>query len=1032
MKTRFLFLMAVCFLAVTTAMAQITVKGQVLSSTDGEGLIGAAVQEVGTTNGAVTDYNGNFSLKVKEGASLKISYVGYIPQTLKAKANMVITLKEDTKALDDVVVIGYGVQKKSDLTGAVASVKEADLMNRSTTDAASALQGKVAGLQIINSSGAPGEEAQIRVRGYSSNGSGNGPLIVVDGLKVDNISYLDPGMIESIEVLKDAASAAIYGVEAGNGVVLVTTKTAKAGHTSITYDAKFINQSLAKKAELFDGDGYVEYQKYIGKLTDEILANRGYEPGMNYNWYDQVFEPTWAQQHSITFQGGNEKGHFLAAINYAHNNGIVKGDKDVYNRLSGMLNADYQIKDWLKIGTTNTLTKMDSKSVSQRGFGSSLNSVVSLDPLTPDYYDTYAETPAYFQQHYPDEASALRAPNGKYYGTSLYLQEATGSPLFQRDRTDASNEGFNLRGTAYLDFTPFKGFVFTSRFGYRIGHNNVKSYQEPYWLTPMASDVNYTLSAQNNTNYYYQWENFANYTKTFAEKHNFGAMIGMSWTEHHIDNMSVSANGTNILKGYAENYRYPDYFLDDVKKSVGNAPSDNRNLAYFGRVTYNYDNKYYVQANFRADAYDSSKLDKSERWGYFPAFSAGWTISNEKFFKDIVNTDVFNFLKLRTSWGRNGNINSLSGYQYSSSVNLNSQWYQYNVDASTQTYGTAPEDKQPNPNLVWESSKQFDLGLDARFLNNRLTFTFDYYHKTTEDLLLQYTPVPEAGFKNGFMNAGKIMNEGFEFELGWRDQIGELQYSVNANAATLKNEVLKLNPQVTFINGTGGGVSGLNYKVMTRVEEGQPLWFFRGFDFVGVNPETGKPIYTDINGNRTETITDGDAKYIGSAIPTFNYGLTINLAYKGFDFTLFGTGASGAKIFSLMYSADRLETNTLKTFFENSWRNPGDNAKYPDMRAVASDWYFWSSSASLFSANYFKIKQIQLGYTLPKSITKKFACENLRVYASLDDFITFTSYPGADPEVAGGHASGRHQDSGYDSGVYPTSKKFVLGLNITF
>ena len=379
-------------LAVTTAMAQITVKGQVLSATDGEGLIGAAVQEVGTSNGAVTDANGNFSLKVKEGASLKVSYVGYLSQTLKAKANLVVKLQEDTKVLDDVLVVGYGVQKKSDVTGAVASVKEADLRNRSTTDAAAALQGKAAGIQIINTSGAPGEAAKIRVRGYSSNSGELGPLLIVDGAKVDNIQYLDPSMIESMEVLKDAASAAIYGAQAGNGVVLITTKTGNSapGLPSFTYNAKFTAQSLAKKAELFGADEYIKYQKAIDPTFEQTLKDNGYN-GESYNWFDQVFEPSWSQQHSLTFQGGNEKGHFLGALNYVKNNGIVKGDDDVYNRFTAQINADYQITKWLKVGTNNSIEKWSMKSVSQYSYGSLLNSVMSLDPLTPDFYDNISD-----------------------------------------------------------------------------------------------------------------------------------------------------------------------------------------------------------------------------------------------------------------------------------------------------------------------------------------------------------------------------------------------------------------------------------------------------------------------------------------------------------------------------------------------------------------------------------------------------------------------------------------------------------------
>ena len=1031
-KCKTLCIIAVLSLFTLGSFAQSVVKGIVKDET-GEGVMGATVKVEGTNDGAVTDMNGNFTVNPGPKASLLVSYVGYVTQrvNVKGKTSVEVTLQTDEQSLNELVVVGYGVQRKSDLTGSVASVKEADLQNRSTTDAAAALQGKVSGVQILNSSGAPGQGAQIRVRGYSSNAGNLQPLLIVDGLKVDNIQYLDPSMIESMEVLKDAASAAIYGAEAGNGVILITTKNGRPGHSSITYDVKFINQRLGKKADLLEANDYIDLQKYIGNFQENTTELGGWD-GKNHNWLDATFEDSWAVQHSLTFQGGNDKGHFLAALNYVDNDGIVVGTQDTYKRLTAQINADYQIKKWLKIGTTNSIEKWETKSVSERGYGSALNSAMSLDPLTPAFRNSIDECAAAMKDAYLTGKAVPTTADGQYYGTSAFLEEATGNPIFQVNKSEGNTGGWTLRGTAFLDFNPIEGLIFTSRVGYRVYHSTSHSYTAPYYLTPLAQSPDYSISGSANTGWYYQWENFVNYNKTFAEKHNLGVMAGMSWTENNTDNFSISATGGDILTGYTPNYRYINYLQASVDPNVNNAPGLSRNLSYFGRLTYNYDNRYFFQANFRADAYDSSKLFKDNRWGYFPSFSVGWTVSNEKFFKDNVDTDVFSFLKLRASWGRNGNVNVLSGYQYSSAVNLNSQWYQYSVGDATQTLGTAPEDKLPNPDLTWETSEQVDLGLEARFLSNRLSLGIDWYNKNTKDLLLQYTPVPEAGYKNSYMNAGKVQNTGFEFELGWKDNINDFVYSVNANLSTLKNEVKELNAMVPRITGTAGGVSGLNYKVMTCVEEGHPLWYFRGFDYVGVNSNTGAPIYRNINGEEVAVVQDGDLTDIGSAIPDVTYGITINLAYKGFDFTLYGTGAAGCDIFSLLYSADRSRTNTLSTYWKDSWKQPGDNAKFADMKQVASDWYYWSSSASLFNASYFKFKQIQLGYTLPKSITKKVFIENLRAYVSLDDFFTITSYPGCDPETALGYGSAGLKDSGYDSGVYPTSKKIVFGLNVTF
>ena len=438
----------------------------------GAPVVGAAVVVVGNASiGAVTDVNGAFRLNVPAGANINVSCIGYADQTFSTANQSVfnVVLKEDTEFLEETVVIGYGVQKKSDLTGAVASVRSDDLKDRSTTDAAAALQGKAAGVQIINTSGAPGAGADIRVRGYSSNSGNIGPLLIVDGLKVDNIQYLDPSMIESMEILKDAASAAIYGAQAGNGVVLITTKSGESGNAHITYNGRFTLQSLGKKAEIFHAKDYIEYQSYIGNITEDLLKSNGYydasgKPQYDTDWYDETFQPSWSKQHGITFQGGNNKGHFFASLNYVNNDGIVVGKKDVYNRLTAQVNADYNLFKWLTVSTNNSIEKWDRKSVSS-GYGSVLNSVVSIDPLTPAYISDIKDTPIDMQAHYAagDPIPTDPLHNNDFYGTSKYLQEATGNPLFQRDKTDSSSGGFNIRGSMAANFMPFKGFTFTSR-----------------------------------------------------------------------------------------------------------------------------------------------------------------------------------------------------------------------------------------------------------------------------------------------------------------------------------------------------------------------------------------------------------------------------------------------------------------------------------------------------------------------------------------------------------------------------------------
>ncbi|MBR5670559.1 MAG: SusC/RagA family TonB-linked outer membrane protein [Bacteroidales bacterium] len=1010
------------------------VSGKVVDG-NGEPVAGASVVVVGQTSmGTATDMDGTWRLSVPDRANISISCIGYVSQTVSVAGRSVIdvTLEEDSEFLEETVVIGYGVQKKSDLTGAVASVRSDDLVNRSTTDAAAALQGKAAGIQVLNTSGAPGEGASIRVRGYSSNSGSIGPLLIVDGLKVDNIQYLDPSMIESMEVLKDAASAAIYGAQAGNGVVLITTKTGAAnnGTAHITYNGRFTLQSLGKKAEIFGAKDYIEYQTYIGNLSDELLKANGYN-GTDTNWYDATFQPSWAIQHGITIQGGNNKGHFLTALNYVNDDGIVVGKKDVYQRLTAQINADYQLFKWFNVSSNTSFEKWSRKSVSS-GYGSVLNSVVSIDPLTPPYISRLEDTPGGMQEHYAAGDPIPRDPlhNNDFYGTSKYLEEATGNPLFQRDKTDSSQGGINIRGTLAANLMPFNGMTITSRFGYRIADGNSHSYSTPYWLTAMANDKNYSISANVNTSYYYQWENFANYLRTFG-KHTVGAMVGMSYTESHSDNASISSSGPDILKGYDENFRYIDYLTSDATKSVGNAPSVSAQLSYYGRLQYGFDNRYNIQANFRADAYDSSKLSKQARWGYFPSVSAGWTISNEPWFRDNVNRDAVSFLKLRGSWGINGNINVLSGYRYSTSITLNGEMYQYDLAAGDgrPSYGSRPSGLA-NPDLKWETSEQLDFGLDARFLRNRLTFTADWYRKFTNDLLVSIAPLPEIGVSSTTVNAGKVLNTGLEFELGWKDQIGDFAYSVNANLSTLHNEVLEVHALLDRL--TQDPVSGLNEKLQTAFEQGYPIWYFRGFKYDGVDQATGAPKYLDKDGKSVATVTDNDKVYLGEGIPNLTYGITVNLAYKGFDLVVFGTGVAGNEIYNLMVSADRPKVNSLTTYWKNSWGNPNvekSTAKYPDMKQVAASWDFFSSDACIFDGSFFKIKQIQLGYTFPRRLTQKALISDLRLFVSMDDYFTFTKYPGADPETASYNNS---TSRGVDSGSYPTMKKMVFGVNLTF
>ena len=1020
---RISMILATLVLGMGMAFAQNhTISGTVVDGFD-EPVIGASIIVVGNTSvGTVTDVNGKFTLNVPASANVEVSCIGYKSQTLSTANQTVfnIVLVEDTEFLEETVVIGYGVQKKSDLTGSVASVKEADLRNRATSDAGAALQGKVSGVQVITSSGAPGAGAEIRVRGMSSNSGNLGPLLIVDGLKVDNIQYLDPDMIESMEILKDAASAAIYGAQAGNGVVLITTRNgSKAKDGNVFYNGQFSLSSLARKLDVLNAKDYIAYGKEYGFLTDERLSSSGYK-GEDVNWANEVFEPTWNTHHTVGFQGGNDRGNFFVAINNVKNDGIFKGDKDVYKRLSIQANAEYKIKSWLTVGTNNSIEKWSTKSVSQQSDnGSALLAAITSDPLFGPYCDESGLTLKQ-KNALGTNVAVLKDPaTGLYYRVSPISGETQSSnPFIKRDSIDGTNEGISIRGLAYLNFNPIKGLQFTSRFGYRIAQSNSHRYEFPFVANEFVHKETYAISATANTSYYYQWENFINFNRTFG-KHDVGAMVGMSWEANHWDNVSVSSDGADILKGYAENFRYIDFLKGDAPKTVGNAPGDARNLSYFARLTYSYDNRYSVQANFRADAFDSSKLPKNSRWGYFPSFSAGWTISNESFVKDNISPSALSFLKIRASWGRNGNINVLNGYPYAAVINANADWYQFTPGSATQTYGSVPNGL-PNPDLKWETSDQIDVGLDARFLNNRLTFGVDWYNKQTKGLLVGVTPVLETGVGTTTLNAGNVLNTGLEFELGWKDQIGDFSYSINGNLSTLKNRMTYLDPTVDMIQGTG--LQGSSIKTVCM--NGEPLWFFRGYEVEKIDNE-GKAVFKDIDGNGVWDTND--VTNLGTGLPTLTYGITINLAWKGFDFLVFGSGVGGNKILPQAWRSDRPYCNNYSWYYHNSWTPENKSQAFPSVKNWSTDVY--SSNLTLFDGDYFKIKTIQLGYTIPAKVTNKIKIQNLRVFASLENFITFSKYFGLDPEAASANSS---MSLGIDMGTYPTAKQMIFGINVSF
>ena len=1011
---RCLFLAGLLIVSGAETFAQnVTVKGKVTDSR-GEPVIGATVMLSGNqTVGTQTDLGGNYSISVPSNASLIYSCVGYATQTVARAGRSVIdvVLAEDTEFLEETVVIGYGVQRKSDVTGAIASVKESDLENRTTTDVAQALQGKAAGVQIVNASGAPGASSSIQIRGYSSN-SRTSPLMIVDGLKVNDISYLDPESIASIEILKDAASAAIYGVEAGNGVVLVTTKSGQKGSGRVFYNFQHSIQNVAHLPEMMNAKEYMDYMILAGAATQDGF---GYDGKTDTKWTDYMLETGHQNRHTVGVEGGNDRAKFYTSLSYTDNNGIVKGDKDIFQRLVGQINAEYKVKDWLTVGVNATIDRSLRRAVSESSSISEsvMGAMFVHDPTTPYIYDDNA-IPSRVQAMINDRIP--RDPNGHVYGISAFNETSyMWHPQAILDRSDTETQSFRTRGTAYANFTPVPGLVITSRFGFQGGYSHTNTYNHEVYISSKTNQA-MSISGSTNDRLYYQWENFANYTKAFG-RHELTAMAGMSYQQTNTDNLRGTAY---VLSSDDPNFRYLDNAVNNANMSIGGQPEVRANMSYFGRLGWSYANKYFVQANFRADAYDSSKLDKNHRWGYFPSVSAGWTVSNEPFMQGVKQALNLSFLKLRASWGVNGNVNALGAYQYASSLETNKN-YGYNLNG-TFIVGVRPSKVLPNPNIKWETSRQVDVGMDLRMFSERLTFSVDWYNKNTHDLLTSTTAPANTGAETVYVNAGLVNNHGTEFELGWKDTIGDFNYGISGNLSTVHNKVVK----GTSKDRVPGQKIWSSYDV-TYFEEGYPLWYLRTFMVDHIDPNTGAAVYKDFNNDNA--ITPDDRDFAGSGIPDFTYGVTLNMGWKGFDLLVLGAGSQGAELLYAVTRADALQQNTLKIFYSDAWKSASSTGyKYP--KPDSSDKFYRCSNLRVYDASFFKIKQIQLGYTLPRRIVKKIAMSSLRAYVSLDDWFTFTKYPGLDPETS--HAGSSASGLGVDYGSYPISKKLVFGVNVSF
>lgn len=995
----------------------IQVTGKVVDTAN-EPMIGVSVLEKGTSNGVITDLDGNYRLTVSPNAVLVYSFVGYTTQEKKAVGGaMNITMKEDNQLLDEVVVVGYGVQKKSSLTGSISSVKSEDMENRTIISAQEALQGKTAGIQVVTTSGAPGSAPNIRVRGYSSNADMS-PLYVVDGIIVKDIGGIEPTDIQSMEVLKDASSAAIYGAQAGNGVVLITTKKGNnigSNWGKLSYDFQYSSQSLARTPKMMNAEQYAEYMSATGAFSQTTIDTY-WDGKTNTNWFDEVFDHSAMYKHNVSYSTGSDKGSVYVSTSYLTNNGIIVGDDDKYTRLNGVVNVDYKIKPWFKISTSNNIERNTRQSVNVEG----LNDTFLMDPLTPAVYAP-DQLPTNMQSVLNQGKTILQDGNGNYYSISNFYSFA--NPLANNASSQTKSEAFNVNGNFAADLTPIKGLTLTTKLGYFLTASNSSTYSNDYYASPQRYRDYVGLSQSNSNSVYYQWDNYINYMTTFAKRHDVTAMLGHSFTKRTSNNTNgtLTANGEDaVLKDDQNLFGYLDFASSSATRGNSGRKTENTSESYFGRFTYSYDGKYMLQFSLRADAFDMSKLPITNRWGYFPAGSLAWVVSQEKFWEGMPKW--FTHLKFRGSWGKNGSIGALNNYLYATSMATSGK-YAYGNDSDYKYITGSSPSSMGNDELTWETSTQLNIGLDARFLSDRLTLTADYFNKKTDDLLVSgLKPSLIAGGTFSPMNAGSVSNKGLELELGWRDKIGkDFNYSIRTNLSTLKNEVTYLNKGIDYIEG-----HKLLNDLVTIFEEGSEVWHFYGYKFTGIDPSNGEPTFEDLDGDGE--ITTNDRTNIGSAIPNVTYGVTLSASYKGFDALVFGTGTSGNKIYQCLFSSDRAMGNRIYgEWYENRWTEDNKGGDKPAATADISKYMI--SSAMVKDGSFFKIKQIQLGYTLPKTLMSKISVSNLRLYVSLDDWFTFTKYKGFDPESS---SAGTGSGQGIDVSTYPISKKFVVGVNLTF
>jgi len=1022
----------------------------------------------------ITDIDGNYSINVKPGATLVITYVGFVTQEIPVGDRSVInvTLVEDSESLDEVVVIGYGTMKKKLVTGATVQVKGDEIAKLNTTNALEAMQSSTPGVQITQSSAQPGKGYKVYIRGIGTTGNST-PLYVIDGVAGGNLDGINPNDIESIDILKDAASAAIYGARAANGVILVTTKQGKAGKIEINYNGAIGWSNAYKRPQLLNAKQYMTiFDEYTFNTSGTKLNWADYVPAdilekVNKGWEGTdwwgAFENKNAVQHnhSVTLTGGSDRSKFAMSYTYTGNEGIMGADMaSYYKRHTIRVNSDHVLlraKDFdaITIGENISIGYNKSHDLAEDGmYWSYIHSLLQTTPLLPQYADN---GDIYFYQNLDDTPAYGQGWNpGLFNNPWENLTKGGFNSL-------AESRNINTSATAFLVIQPIKGLKLRSQFNYNWGSGSYRNFGMPRAVsegTGVTKSYSVSQSAWLNTSF--SIENTLTYDLPILNGHKISAMVGQSYQSSawsfNVGGSNKVAYGEQLatLKDWNSAYLSNLKLVSATDASLTGNPNDEEYLAsWFGRVTWDYNEKYMATVTMRYDG--SSIFADGHRWGFFPSVSAGWVISNEPFMEKT--RSWMDFFKIRASWGQNGNC-SIAKYQYLATIAMSSDagdnGYKFGSDMNTSTAGTphtgAYANIVPNADLTWETSEQLDFGFDARFLNNRLGVNFDWYKKTTKDWLITGPQIAIYGTNPAAINGGDVQNTGIELALSWNDRIGkDFSYNASVNFATNKNKVTRIANQNHYINGNGGVLSqGTEY--IFRAEEGKPIGYFYGMSYSGIwqnqeqidaaraagkavldNAQPGDCIWDDWNGDGVITYAEGDncdRHEIGNPNPDVTLGVNLGLAWRGLDFSVNGAGAFGQQIMRSYRSFGDDPDQNYDTTILNRWHGEGTSNTQPRISATGHQNTIWISNRYMENAGFFKIKAITLGYDF-KNVWKSCPFQQLRFYVQAQNLVTFTKYTGLDPEV-GSSGGAQGWASGIDLGLYPTARTYLVGASIKF